>query len=296
MAIYSIKELEELTGVKRHTIRIWEKRYGLIHPSRTDTNIRYYSDADLKKLLNIALLNRNGFRISQIAMMDSHELAEQVSTITSIDLPGEEYVDVLTLSLIELDTFTFSHIMHANIRQLGFEKVMMEIIYPFIEKLGLLWFSGAMTQAHDKFLNNILRQIILSEIDKLPISNTGEKVILFLPQDNLQELSLLFSQYLMIKRGLQIINLGVGCEVEDVVMAAKTASAQFVFTVNVDEQHDGFSAFVESLATELDELLIVSGGALDLSHLTYHDNLIVLEGMDDTLNYMSKLTRKLASI
>ena len=165
MAVYSIKDLEKLCGIKAHTIRIWEQRYGLIKPKRTKTNIRYYMDADLKLLLNIALLNRNGTKISKIASMSEMEIAEKVATISEIDFEGGAQLDALTLSMIEMDEVKFDRILTTNIRQLGFEKTMLEVIYPFLDKLSLLWLTGSINPAQENFISNLIRQKIIVAID-----------------------------------------------------------------------------------------------------------------------------------
>lgn len=288
MAIYSIKDLEELTGVKAHTIRIWEKRYGVVTPERTDTNIRYYKDDDLKALINIALLNRNGFKISMIANMTSETISEHVANITAIDLPGEDQVDALSLSLIELDTFKFESIITSNVEQLGLEKAMTDVIYPFLEKLGLLWLSGAMDIAHEKYLNHYLKRKILSEIDKLPLVKDGPKYVIFLPPGNTQELSMLFVHYLMKARGFIVINVGVDCETEEVQAACSISQADFAITLNTDEQDIAFSKYIERLVGLIPCPLLISGRVQDLSSVEKHPKVHVLNGMEDTLAYFGE--------
>ena len=265
MAVYSISELEGLTGVKAHTIRIWEKRYSLVKPSRTETNIRYYNDEDLKTLINAALLNKNGFRISQIANMEKATLLHHVTSITSVEMSGEEQADVLSLSLIDLNANFFNKVIQKNIKTLGFERTMLEIIYPFIEKLGLLWLSGAMNQVHEKFLNTVLNQIISAQINLLKQVRNGPKIIAFLPEGNQQKLSLLFSHYLLKKYGLEVINLGDDCSLDDIIVASKISKAPYVFTINIEEQDSNFQLFAEKLSETIDGTLIISGNAVDIT-------------------------------
>ncbi|MCC6723473.1 MAG: MerR family transcriptional regulator, partial [Saprospiraceae bacterium] len=132
MAIYSISDLEKLSGIKSHTIRIWEQRYGILRPKRTETNIRFYEDEDLQQLLNVALLNRHGFRISKIAEMSKEDLAEQVSQVSNFKYELDAQLDVLTLSVIEMDEIKFSRIFDKHVEQLGFERAMLEVVYPFM--------------------------------------------------------------------------------------------------------------------------------------------------------------------
>ena len=141
MVVYSISDLEKLSGVKAHTLRIWEKRYGILHPKRTETNIRYYLDEDLRLLLNISLLNKNGIKISKIAKMSPIELQEKVSEITEIDASFEGQIDALTISLIELNEENAVKIINKNIEQKGFRETMLQVIYPLLDKLVLMWLS-----------------------------------------------------------------------------------------------------------------------------------------------------------
>lgn len=286
MAIYSISDLEELTGVKAHTIRIWEKRYGVVTPERTETNIRYYQDDDLKALINIALLNRNGFKISHIAQMPPEKIAEHVASITAIDLPGKDQVDALSLSLIELDIYKFESIMDSNINQMGLEVAMMEVIYPFIEKLGLLWLSGAMDVSHEMYLNTMLKRKLMGEIDQLPLVKNGPTVVLFLPPGNTQELSMLFVHFLMKKKGIKVINIGTESDFDSIKSACRISNADRALTLNTDEQDIGFTQFIEKVLNDLSCGLVVSGRVQDLAVVEKNPNLHILNGLSDTLEFL----------
>jgi DNA-binding transcriptional MerR regulator len=150
VAIYSIKDLEKLSGIKAHTIRVWEQRYDIINPERTPTNIRYYKDEDLKFLLNIALLNKNGIKISKIAKMSKSEIAEKVAAISEINFEYGTQLDALTISMIEMDEYKFDRIISTNIQQIGFERTMLEVIHPFLDKLGVLWLTGSINPVQEK--------------------------------------------------------------------------------------------------------------------------------------------------
>ena len=138
MAIYSIKDIEKITGIKAHTIRMWERRYGMVIPKRTDTNIRYYSDQNLKDILNISILNQNGLKISKIAELSDEELRTQVSSL--IDNPKEftHIIDKMLLSMLEIDEQAFSNIFSESLKEFGFEKMMELIFFPFLERIGIL--------------------------------------------------------------------------------------------------------------------------------------------------------------
>jgi DNA-binding transcriptional MerR regulator len=140
---YSIKDLERLSGVKAHTIRIWEKRYKIIEPNRTNTNIRQYNDDDLKKILNISILKSNGYKISEIASLSNTELSDHVLSLASNAKHYETQINNLILSMIELDDKKFDKILTNSTVRLGFEDTIVYIIYPFLEKIGILWQIGS---------------------------------------------------------------------------------------------------------------------------------------------------------
>lgn len=158
MRTYSIKDLEQLSGIKAHTLRIWEQRYNLLSPKRTETNIRYYDDEDLKLILNVALLNDNGFKISKIVSMDRPEMRDEVMHLTERSLTHDDQIHALTISMIEMDEERFDKILSINILKLGFEQTMMNIIYPFMSKIGVLWQTGAINPAQEHFISNLVRQ------------------------------------------------------------------------------------------------------------------------------------------
>ncbi|MEK7254998.1 MAG: MerR family transcriptional regulator, partial [Bacteroidota bacterium] len=143
MATYSITDLEKLSGIKAHTLRMWEQRYGILRPRRTENNTRFYGDEDLQILTHIALLNRHGWRISKIAGMSRQAIAEEVGALSQIKLPPENQWDVLTLAVVEMDEIKFSHLFDEQAQRLGFERAMLEMGFPFLEKLNLLLLTGS---------------------------------------------------------------------------------------------------------------------------------------------------------
>lgn len=217
MAEYKIKDLETLTGIKAHTIRIWEKRYGLISPERTDTQIRTYNDEELALLLNIALLNKNGVKISHIAELKPEQIAERVWK-----LKGEKNTDnsteKLILALIELDEVLFKSTLQNLINEKGIEKTFTDSLIPFLDRIGVMWMVGSINPAQEHFISNLIRQKIISEIDKLPIpENRDKNVILFLPEHEWHEISLLFYHYNLRSRGVNTIYLGQSLPYESLV-------------------------------------------------------------------------------
>jgi len=233
MSTFSIRDLEHLSGIKAHTLRIWEQRYELISPKRTDTNIRYYDDQDLKLVLNVALLKENGFKISKIAEMEADDMQREVLKLTERSLRYPEQVHALTLSMVDLDEVRFEKHISTNILKLGFEKTMMNIIYPFLSKIGILWQTGSINPAQEHFMTNLIRQKLIVAIDGQYIepSDLSKKFILYLPEGELHELSLLFANYLITSRGHKSIYLGQSLPFEDLNSVYSIHKADYILSV-----------------------------------------------------------------
>jgi DNA-binding transcriptional MerR regulator len=216
VAVYSISDIAELTGIRPTTLRAWEQRYDLVTPHRDAANARCYRDDDLRKIYTVALLNRHGHRISKIVAMSAAERNQKVAELSNLDVQAGVELDVLTLAVAELDAHRLELILDANIEQRGFEETMMQVVYPFLDKLGLLYFTGAVTPVQESFVSALIRQKILAATDALPTLSHQDvpTIALFLPTGERQELSMLFVQYLLRKRELDVIYLGtdIGAE------------------------------------------------------------------------------------
>lgn len=205
---YSISDLEQLSGIKAHTIRIWEKRYGIIAPRRTATNIRYYSNSDLRKLLNISLLNQHGYKISDISHMSDTEVAEKVSSISLTQ--NDDTQERLMVSLLDMDELLFSKVVERMIIRDGFEQCIIRGIFPFLARIGIMWQTGAINAAQEHFLSNLIRNKIIAATEQLTIPTSADSrvVVLFLPEGELHEIGLLFYNYLFRRKGYRTIYLG----------------------------------------------------------------------------------------
>ncbi|MFO7842573.1 MAG: MerR family transcriptional regulator [Bacteroidales bacterium] len=232
MASYSIKELENLSGIKAHTIRIWEKRYKLIVPSRTETNIRYYCDKDLKRLLNVAILNRQGIRISEIAKLSDEELSERVVNMASDSGDAAQNIEQLVIAMVDMDEVKFDRILSRYIMHEGFENAVIRVIFPFFERIGILWQTGTINPAHEHFVSNLFRQKLMVAIDNIMVTDNqkAKKFILFLPEGEYHELGLLFYNYLIRKSGQIVYYLGSSVPFNDVLETSKMVNPDYFFT------------------------------------------------------------------
>lgn len=218
MGKYSIKELEQLSGIKAHTIRIWEKRHKIIDPARTPTNIRFYSDDDLKKIINVSLLNNAGIKISRIADMTFEEMNRKVLELSQHNTESIVHIEQLVLAMVDMDEEYFEKTLSNLILRYGFEKATTAFVYPFLEKIGILWQTQNITPAHEHFISNLIRQKIIVAIDALPIpSKASDKIVLFLPEGEMHELGLLFYHYLTRKAGLRTYYLGQSVPHDDLI-------------------------------------------------------------------------------
>ena len=153
MSTYSIKDLEQISGIKAHTIRIWEKRYNIVSPLRTNTNIRFYTDGDLKRLLNVSILNRNGFKISNIVRLSKEEILRSVMETSISYMNFESQIENLVIAMIDMDEIKFEKTLSNSILKLGFEETVSNIIFPFLEKTGILWQIGTINPAQEHFIS-----------------------------------------------------------------------------------------------------------------------------------------------
>ncbi len=209
MGKYSIKELERLSGIRAHTIRIWEKRHNLITPERTPTNIRFYSDEDLKKIINVSVLNNHGVKISKIANLTKEEINYQVSELSESKNSIEIYIEQLIVAMIDLEEEQFEKILGSLSLKIGFERTLLEVVYPFLEKIGVLWLTDKVTPAQEHFISNLIRNKIIVAIDSLARPHRNARsVVLFLPENELHEIGLLFYCYICKKEGLLTYYLG----------------------------------------------------------------------------------------
>ncbi len=232
MSTYSIKDLERLTNVKAHTIRMWEKRYAIVDPDRSDTNIRFYTDEDLKRLLNISILNRHGIKISKIAGMSNQELNQKIMEVIRPESDYLSQIESLVVAMIELNEDRFERILNQSIMKIGFEESLYHVIYPFFEKIGILWQTGTINPAQEHFISNLIRMKLCVAVDSLPAVHDphARKIILFLPEWELHEIGLLTYYYLSRKHGFKVIYLGQNVPILDLFSVAQTVEPDMIAT------------------------------------------------------------------
>jgi DNA-binding transcriptional MerR regulator len=290
MANYSIKDLERLSGIKAHTIRIWEKRYGLLKPERTDTNIRHYCDEDLKRLLNVSILNRYGIKISHIASMNEKEMADKIVTISRDASDYDSLIENLVISMVDMNQDNFERLLNRSIMQIGFEDSILKVVYPFMEKIGILWQTGAINPAQEHFITHLIRQKIIVGIDSvIPANHPSPKhFLLFLPEGELHELGILFHNYLIQKRGHKVTYLGQWVPFEDMASATTVLDIDYLLTsiVAVHSGTDLIDYLIKLSETFHDKTIFISG--YQVAHIsgTLPGNIIPLSSGRDLLPHI----------
>jgi DNA-binding transcriptional MerR regulator len=238
MAIYSIKDLENLSGIKAHTLRIWEQRYGILMPCRTETNIRTYSDMELKRVLNIALLqDKGGFKISAIAHMTDAEMASHILRLSESHFDFPDQIQALTLAMLDLDEAKFQLLTKNLIQAHGFENYMLHVIYPFMHRLGSLWLSGSIGPAQEHFISHLIRQKLIAYTDAqdLRLKSGAKKFLLYLPEGELHEIGLLFANYVFRARNHSVVYLGQSLPYEELLLAYEIHQPDYIFSVFTSE-------------------------------------------------------------
>ena len=260
---YSIKDLERISGVKAHTIRIWEKRYHIVSPQRTDTNIRYYSDSDLKRVLNISILNRCGLKISYIAKLSENEISGQVKDIIQSKLDTESEIENMLVAMLDLDEQKFTKAMNRTIVNYGFENAFLQTVYPFFQRVGVLWQINSIDPSHEHFVSALVKQKLMVAIDSI-IPDEREnprKFVLFLRDKELHDLGLLFYSYIIRKRGHRVAYLGQHLPLKDLAAFCEIYKPDYLMTAFMNAfSNDEMESYINKLSLSFEEQTIFITG------------------------------------
>ena len=264
MDSFTIKDLENLSGIKAHTIRIWEQRYQFLKPSRTGTNIRYYSNDELKKVLNIALLNKYGFKISHIDKMNEGELREKIISLTQLQAQQERIVNELIQCMVDIDVEKMEDILDSFIHLKGIERTITQIIFPFMEKIGILWVTNHINPAQEHLVSNIIRQKLIVGIESVSTSlKVNKTILLFLPEGEYHELGMLFMYYLLKSRGISTIYLGANVPLRDVEYVVNLKKPDYLYSHLTSIGHNfNFDKFILAITKKFAGTPIIISGLL----------------------------------
>lgn len=288
---FTIKELEALSGIKAHTIRIWEQRYHFLKPSRTQTNIRKYSNEELKTLLTVALLNKNGYKISRIDHMLPEQRRNTILQLTDQEARREQVVNELIAAMIDLDMLLFEKILVEQVQQLGIVDAITTVVFLFLDKVGILWQTNRINPVHEHIATNCIRQKIISAIDHLPAAQRAEPLfLLFLPEGEHHELGLLVVYLLLKQRRLPAVYLGANVPQRDVVYITGRLQPRYLYMhLTSLPPRQNFSKFVAAVCAPLkDQSLVLSGQATD-RRAALPEPVLTLHSLDAVLRFLDCL-------
>ncbi|GAB3289554.1 MerR family transcriptional regulator [Hymenobacter tenuis] len=293
MGQFSISELEQLSGIKAHTIRVWEQRYGILQPVRTATNIRTYSEDDLRRLLNVATLCGRGYRISQVAKLTEQELSKAVISCDDETTTYCQHVNGLLAAMLEMDELKLTHIFQQATERSGFEQTMLHIIYPFLQRIGVMWQAGTVNPAQEHLVTHLIRQKLMAATDGLPPVQpaTARRWVMFLPEGEMHELALLFMNYALRSRGHHVLYLGQSLPLEDLKAVYNSYQPYAVLTcmTAVPERHE-VQDFVNRLSGICPRLTLYLYGPLaQAESLQLPDNAVRLRLITDFLTIADEL-------
>lgn len=249
---FTIKDLENLSGIKAHTIRIWEKRYQLFKPKRTDTNIRYYSIQELQKLLNVTLLYNHGLKISKIAALSSSKLISNIKELSLKKGVEATALNVFKISMLNFDEARFNEVFEKLIREHSFRYIFKNILIPFLNEIGLLWQIESIFPAHEHFISNLIKQKIYANIDAIDKSKGIEEqdvYILFLPLNEIHDIGLLYIHYELLLHGHRSIYLGQSIPDENIIgLQASFKKVKIVTYLTVEPSQKSTLEYLENIS------------------------------------------------
>jgi DNA-binding transcriptional MerR regulator len=268
MNSFTIKDLANLSGIKAHTLRIWEQRYNFLKPHRTDTNIRYYSNNELKTILNIALLNKYGFKISHIDKMTDQEVKDKILSLNQLQAQQERIVHDLIQQMVDMDMESFEQTLDEYISAKGIERTITQIIFPYLEKIGILWLTNHINPAQEHLVTNVIRQKLISGIEAVQTPlKSSKKVLLFLPEGEYHELGLLFMHFLLKSKGVSVIYVGASVPLKDVEYVVKCKKPDYLYChLTTVGQNFNFERFLLNLTQVFKDIPVLISGRLTTSY------------------------------
>lgn len=289
---YAIKDLERLSGIKAHTLRIWELRYGILKPERSCTNIRCYTPEDLKRILNISLLNNNGYKISKIATFMDEELVTHAQTILNKFARESDQIDNLVMCMMEMDEAKFESTVCSCISHFGFENTMERVLFPFMHHVGSMWQLGIVNCAQEHFIAQLIKQKIIVSIDGLPKekADDGKTYVLYLPNKELHDMGLLYCKYLVKTKGHKCLYLGQSVPLCDLKHLAEQIAADVLVTIFTTPMEDfSLKQYISKLSDAFQKARIMVSGRLfyeSQEEITLPKNVILFESHEQFKNML----------
>ncbi len=292
MNAFTIKDLENLSGIKAHTIRIWEQRYNFLKPQRTNTNIRYYTSDELKMILNISLLNKYGYKISHINKMEMPEIKEKLLSLGHAQAQQERIVNELIQAMIDMEMDTFEAVLSDYITVRGIDRTINQIVFPFLERIGILWLTYHINPAQEHLVTNIIRQKLIVGIENISsLLNIQKEAILFLPEGEYHEIGLLYLYYLLKSRGIKVLYLGANVPLKDLEFIAKLKKPAFLFTHLTSVANNfNFERFLNNVNLRMPNFPVLVSGTLTQQYKKrIPENISFKKSIGEVIEYLSTL-------
>ena len=254
---FSIKNLEHLSGIKAHTIRIWEKRYNLFEPERTNTNIRLYNLENLQKLLNVTLLYNNDYKISKIALLSPEEINENVHKLTINKNADDWSIGLFKLAMINFDQRLFTKTFNDLLEQFSFGEVFKNVFVPLMNEMGVLWQTNSISPSHEHFITSLVKQKIhamCEDLQQKSTRRTDRRFVLFLPDNEIHELGLLYLQYEVLNNGFQCVFLGQSVPIVSLSNLVDIGEPiTFISYFTIEPAQDKIDSYLNTFSTEIIE-------------------------------------------
>ena len=292
MNAFSIKDLENLSGIKAHTIRIWEQRYSFLKPQRSKSNIRFYGNEELKTVLNIALLNKYGFKISHIDKMTPIEVRDKITSLSYAEAFQERFINELLQHMVDLDIENFEETLNVYITSKGIDKTITQLIFPFLEKIGILWLTNHMNVAQEHLVTNVIRQKLIVGIDNITsYLQVNKTALLFLPEGEHHELGLLYLYYLLKSRDIQVLYLGANVPSKDLGFVAHLKKPHYIFThLTSIPGRFNFEKFLQQIHQRIPSIPVILSGKMAQTYAKkLPQNILLKKSMDDLLKHINSI-------
>ena len=287
---FTIKELETLSGIKSHTIRIWEQRYRFLKPERTATNIRTYSNEELKTLLTVALLNKYGYKISRIDAMAPEQRQKEVLHLPTGQAYDEALVNSLIGTMIDMDIRGFEALLNRQVADRGINDTITSIVFHFLQKIGILWQTGRINPAHEHLVSNIIRQKLVAAIEELPLATNEQPLfLLLLPEDEHHELGLLYVFYLLRSKGLPVLYLGASVPLKDAQYVIQLKAPAYIYLhLTTSPSKAALKKYLQGLCEAEHCTVLISGNVAE-TITSSSPSLIPLRSLGDVVSYIASV-------
>ena len=294
MSNYSMAQVEALTGIKAHTLRIWERRFSFLNPSRTETNIRFYSDEQLIQLVNFGILLRNGYKISRVEKMSQekvHDLVNQILALPDQDIDQENTEDIqsLTLAMLAMDEIKFDEIFRVHVIRKGLLGAVRDLIYPFLHHIGILWNTQKSMPAQEHFISCLIRKKIISAIDAIPHPPVyAKKIVFFLLEDEHHELGILLASFIAAERGFKVYYLGQNVPGENIKEVLSIINADFMMSMFVVPKPDKTVKQIEKVLESTKIPFLISGNVQNFISLMKNERVVYLQKPESLIDFLNE--------